>query len=64
MLKYKMTDNTLMVNGRVLHQIVALKDFGMIKKVIWVVGLKIIVILAKREKLGLQIMPAFMHPPK
>ena len=32
MLKYKMTDNTLMVNGRVLHQIVALKDFGMIKK--------------------------------
>ena len=32
MLKYKMTDNTLMVNGRILHQIVALKDFGMIKK--------------------------------
>lgn len=32
MLKYKMTDNTLVVDGRVLHQIVALKDFGMIKK--------------------------------
>lgn len=32
MLKYKMTDNTLMVNGRVLHQIVALKDFGMVSK--------------------------------
>lgn len=32
MLKYKMTDNTLMVNGRVLHQIVALRDFGMISK--------------------------------
>ena len=32
MLKYKMTNNTLMVNGRVLHQIVALKDFGMISK--------------------------------
>lgn len=32
MLKYKMTDNTLMINGRVLHQIVALKDFGIVKK--------------------------------
>lgn len=32
MLKYKMTDNTLMVNDRVLHQIVALKDFGIIRK--------------------------------
>ena len=32
MLKYKMTDNTLMVNGRVLHQIEALKDFGMVSK--------------------------------
>ena len=32
MLKYKMTDNTLMVNGRILHQIVALKDFGMVSK--------------------------------
>lgn len=32
MLKYKMTDNTLMVNDRVLHQIVALKDFGTVRK--------------------------------
>lgn len=32
MLKYKMTDNTLMVNGRILHQIEALKDFGMVRK--------------------------------
>lgn len=32
MLKYKMTDNTLMVNDRILHQIVALKDFGIIRK--------------------------------
>lgn len=32
MLKYKMTDNTLMVNGRILHQIEALKDFGMVSK--------------------------------
>lgn len=32
MLKYKMTDNTLMVNGRVLHQIEALKDFSVIRK--------------------------------
>lgn len=32
MLKYKMTDNTLMINGRVLHQIEALKDFGMVSK--------------------------------
>ena len=32
MLKYEMTDNTLMVNDRVLHQIVALKDFGIVRK--------------------------------
>ena len=32
MLKYKMTDNTLMVNGRVLHQIEALKDFSIVRK--------------------------------